>query len=94
MEWKHLRREVIYFLHFAPPHHSLGNFLSGMETRVSPRPRRGRTSLGNFLSGMETQPGEAQQVGCRDLGNFLSGMETSRAGGCRTGSQIRPWKLP
>ena len=72
---------------------SLGNFLSGMETRDEPSDSTGCPCLGNFLSGMETFLQSGQFIPTVPLGNFLSGMETTP----KQGDVLLPedpWKLP
>ena len=49
VEWKRSLRRLT-----DGPGPLLGNFLSGMETGRTVRPRRSHGRLGNFLSGMET----------------------------------------
>ena len=71
----------------------LGDFLSGMETRMPPGSPAAEAPLGNFLSGMETYPLSREFQGYAVLGNFLSGMET-QAPNLRLGPGEDPWKLP
>ena len=59
VEWKQGDQEVP---NGAPA--CLGNFLSGMETRLYVHPDENFPDLGNFLSGMETRDEPSDSTGC------------------------------